>query len=213
MNDVSDDEYIEIDEEQTINEENKGNSTNEPEDGNENDNASSEDSDNSDESDPFKTNNEDRGKPQSVTKSERISNAPNHMPYDQESNEEIANTAFTKSELDYYNTLKAFNGFDGSDETSRTGSSIRDEIVLIGAGVGGGFTNTQELHVMKYKKQAVGEELDRFIENEVFEVGKIQDLPKRVKMLTSTWAMKRKSNREFRAKLKMRGYEQDDGEH
>ena len=46
------------------------------------------------------------------------------MPYDQESNEEIANTACTKSELDYYNTLKKFNGFDGSDETSMTGSLI-----------------------------------------------------------------------------------------
>ena len=64
----------------------------------------------------------------------------------------MANTAFTKSELKYYNTLKKFNEFDGSDKTSRTGSLIRDEIVLIGAGVGGGFTNTQELHVMKYKE-------------------------------------------------------------
>ena len=82
-------------------------------------------------------------------------------------------------------------------KTSMTGSLIKDEIALIGAGVGGGFTNTHELHVMKYRevmatskqkewKQVVGEELDRFIENDVFEVVNIKDLPKEVKMLTST---------------------------
>ena len=56
-------------------------------------------------------------------------------------------------------------------------------------------------------KQAVGEELDRFIENDVFDVVNIKDLPREVKMLTSTWAMKMKSNGEFRARLNMRGYE------
>ena len=114
--------------------------------------------------------------------------------------------------MKYYNTLKKFNEFDSNEATSSTGSEIRDEIALIGAGVGGGFTNTQELHVMKYKeamatskqkewKQAVGEELDRFIANDVFEAVKLKDLPKGVKMLTSTWAMKMKSNGEFRARL------------
>ena len=92
LNDVSDDEYIEIEEEQTVNEENEGNSTNKPEDSDENNNASSsEDSDNSDEGDPFKTNTEDRGKPQSVTKSGRISYAPKYMLYNQD---EASNTAF-----------------------------------------------------------------------------------------------------------------------
>ena len=68
---------------------------------------------------------------------------------------------------------------------------------MIGSGVGVGFTNTQELHVIKCKeamatskqkewKQAVEEELDRFIENDVFEVVKLKDLPKGVKMLIST---------------------------
>ena len=102
---------------------------------------------------------------------------------------------------------------------------IKNEFLQhIQTGVGGGFTNTQELHVMKYKeamatskqkewKQAVGEELDRFIENDVFEVVNLKDLPKGVKMLTSTWAMKMKSNGEFRARLNMRGYEQEDGDH
>ena len=32
------------------------------------------------------------------------------------------------------------------------GSLIRDQIASIGAGVGGGFSNTQELHDMKYKE-------------------------------------------------------------
>ena len=65
----------------------------------------------------------------------------------------------------------------------------------------------------KKRKQAVGEELDRIIENDVFEVGKIKYLPKGVKILISTWAMKIKSNGDFRARLNMRGYDQDDSDH
>ena len=47
----------------------------------------------------------------------------------------------------------------------------------------------------------------------MFDVIKLKDLPKGVKILTSTWAMKMKSNGEFRARLNMRGYEQDDRDH
>ena len=53
----------------------------------------------SDDGDPFKTNNEDGGKPQGVTNSGRVSYAPKYLLYNQEDNEEMANTAFTRSEL------------------------------------------------------------------------------------------------------------------
>ena len=33
-----------------------------------------------------------------------------------------------------------------------TGSLIREEITLIGVSGGGGFSNTQELHVMQHKE-------------------------------------------------------------
>ena len=50
--------------------------------------------------------------------------------------------------------LKEINEFGIRVIATMAGSLIRDEIALIGAGasVGGGFSNTQELHVMKYKE-------------------------------------------------------------
>ena len=44
------------------------------------------------------------------------------------------------------------NGFDNEEVVVMAGSSIKDDITAVGAGVGGGFTNTQELQVMKYKE-------------------------------------------------------------
>ena len=104
------------------------------------------------------------------------------------------------------------------------GLNIKDDMTAVGAGVGGGFTNTQELQVMKYKEamktkdkekwtQAVQEELQRFKKHDVFDVVKLEDVPPGVKMLTTTWAMKLKSNGTYRARINMRGYEQEDGEH
>ena len=98
------------------------------------------------------------------------------------------------------------------------------EVAGVGAGLGGGFANTNELHVMKYDEamrgsdkhqwtQAVKEEFDRMNKHGVFEVVKASVVPKEAKVLTSTWAMKKKSNGTFRARLNARGYEQIDGEH
>ena len=101
---------------------------------------------------------------------------------------------------------------------------IRDEIAGIGAGIGGGFENTKELHVMKYNEamqqpdreqwvKAVREEHDRFIQYNVFKPVKKNEVPNDAKVLTTTWAMKKKSNGTYRARLNMRGYEQVNGEH
>ena len=94
---------------------------------------------------------------------------------------------------------------------------------MIGAAVGGGFTDTKELRVIKYKEAmktkekpewdaAVMEEHRRFVNHDVFEVAKLSEVSTGEKMLTTTWAMK-KSNRTYRARMNMRGYEQDDGGH
>ena len=42
---------------------------------------------------------------------------------------------------------------------------------------------------------------------------KLDDVPPGAKMLTTTWAMKKKSNGVYRARMNMRGYEQIEGEH
>ena len=71
-----------------------------------------------------------------------------------------------------------------------------------------------ELHVMKYKEAmhtpdkdkwtiAVKEELHKFKEHDVFEPVKLTDVPIGAKMLTTTWAMKKKSNGTYRARLNM----------
>jgi hypothetical protein len=98
------------------------------------------------------------------------------------------------------------------------------EMGLMGAGVGGGFINTQELHVLKYnqamkgpdKKQweeAVKEEHDRMIKNKVWKAVPKASVPKEATILTSTWAMKKKASGVYHVRLNARGYEQIDGEH
>jgi hypothetical protein len=94
----------------------------------------------------------------------------------------------------------------------------------VGAGVGGGFDHTTELHVVKYRdamasgdatqwSRAVEEEHDRMVDNEVWSPVHKEDIPPNAKVLTSTWAMKKKSNGKYRARLNCRGYEQIPGVH
>ena len=51
------------------------------------------------------------------------------------------------------------------------------------------------------------------IEHKVFEVVPTEEIPKGAKILSSTWAMKKKASGVHRARLNARGYEQVDGEH
>jgi hypothetical protein len=98
------------------------------------------------------------------------------------------------------------------------------EIACVGAGIGGGFDNTTELHVMKYDiamqspdsegwKQAVEDEHQRMVDNEVWTPVPKSDVATDAKILTSTWAMKKKSNGTLRARLNGRGFEQVPGVH
>ena len=45
-----------------------------------------------------------------------------------------------------------YNDFEDSEVAQLAGSQITQEICGVGAGVGGGFKDTHELHVMKYKE-------------------------------------------------------------
>ena len=86
------------------------------------------------------------------------------------------------------------------DETERP-----HELTMVGAGVGGGFINTQELHVMKCDeamqgpdadkwRRAVEEEYKNLVSHEVFKVVPNLEVPEEATVLSSTWAMKKKSN-------------------
>ena len=98
------------------------------------------------------------------------------------------------------------------------------EFGLVGAGLGGGFINTNELHVMKYNEamatedkphwdNAVGAEHDKMKKYQVFKMMAMKDLPAHAKILKTTWAMKKKSNGKYRARLNACGYAQIDGVH
>jgi Reverse transcriptase (RNA-dependent DNA polymerase) len=95
---------------------------------------------------------------------------------------------------------------------------------LVGAGIGGGFVDTQELHVTKFNEarqtrdknewlKAVAEEHNRMKKYEVFKAVKQSKLLKNAKVLLTTWAMKKKANGKFQARLTAQGYKQINGVH
>ncbi len=77
--------------------------------------------------------------------------------------------------------------------------------INVGAGVGGGFSNTQEHPVMKYHeaingpdgelwKEEVKNEHKRMIDSRVFKPVNLSKVPDGVKLIDTTWAMKKKSS-------------------
>ena len=97
-------------------------------------------------------------------------------------------------------------------------------MLAVGAGIGGEFLDTIELKPMKYKQamstkdkdhwmKAVEDEYNRMVSRSVWKAVDKKDVPSTAKILTSTWAMKKKANGTFRARLNARGYEQVEGEH
>jgi hypothetical protein len=98
------------------------------------------------------------------------------------------------------------------------------EYVNVGAGIGGGFTNTLELKVMKYHeaingpdgkawKEEVRKEHQKMINKGVFELVKISELPKGIELIDTTWGMKKKSSGTLRGRVNVRGFHQIKGEH
>jgi hypothetical protein len=97
------------------------------------------------------------------------------------------------------------------------------EYVNVGAGIGGGFTNTLELKVMKYHEaingpdgkawKEVRKEHQRMINNVMLAPVKISELPKGIKLIHTTWAMKKNSSETLRGRVNVRGCCQIKGEH
>jgi hypothetical protein len=90
------------------------------------------------------------------------------------------------------------------------------ETALIGAGIGGGIKHTSELKVLNYKKAMQSldaDEWQREVHSEKAGFDKYNALtavprsllPKGAKVLTTTWAMKQKSNGTKRGRLNARG--------
>eukprot|EP00980_Cylindrotheca_fusiformis_P016350 scaffold4869_cov71-Cylindrotheca_fusiformis.AAC.1 len=113
----------------------------------------------------------------------------------------------------------------GADEEFQTWAiKMLGEVIAVGAGIGGGIENTAELRVMKFEEamagddkenwqKAVDEEHDRMVKRKVWKAVLKKDVPAAAKILTSTWAMKKKANGTYRARLNARGFEQQDGQH
>ena len=116
--------------------------------------------------------------------------------------------------------------------TYRPARLIEEGVICVGAGIGGGYTSTTELKPMKFKeamksrdrgewKKAVEEEHNNMKKYNVWTPVPIKDVPSvpikdvpsDAKILTSTWAMKKKANGTFRARCNARGYEEVDGVH
>ena len=86
------------------------------------------------------------------------------------------------------------------------------EYACVGAGIGGGFQNIKELRVMKIKEAMASEDKEKWegaVQKEhqnmetygVWTPVKLVDLPEGTKILSSTWAMKKKANRTHRARV------------
>ena len=106
-------------------------------------------------------------------------------------------------------------------KTIMTRSLSTSRLVL---GIGGGFTNTLELKVMKYHeavngpdgkawKTKVKKEHNRRMASGISEPVQINDLPKGTKLINMMWVMKRKSNGTLHGQVNVRGFRQVDGEH
>ena len=100
----------------------------------------------------------------------------------------------------------------------------KEEFCAVGAGIGGGFTHTTELKVLKFDEavngpdkenwyKAIAEEHERFVKNGCFEEVPVKDVKPGTKIITSTWAMKKKASGRYRARLNARGFEQQEGVH
>jgi hypothetical protein len=162
------------------------------------------DSEQSNDTDPDDDDNDDGGGAVEVkTRSGRVSTRHNRLiesDYGLAAHEDPYSCQLTTAEQHYYQAIGSQPDMPG-------------EIGCVGAGLGGGFVNTKELHVMKYDaamltpgkpkwEESVAEEHDRMKDNEVFEVVPRKNVPVVVKILTSTWAMKKKSDGKFRAMWK-----------
>lgn len=138
---------------------------------------------------------------------------------------ELANLQMTQHEASYLAAMMTVSVLQTDGKEAQAIEHVRNqEYACVGAGLGGGFQNTSELHVMKYEEamasgdkveweKAVAEERRKMEEYKVWTPRKLSDLPHNAKFITSTWAMKKKANGTYRARMNARGYEQVEGLH
>ena len=129
----------------------------------------------------------------------------------------------TQAEQDAHDRVQAFEAAD-IDKEQIQGELACVELAAVGAGLGGGFEHTSELKVLKFKQamktkdrvewlKAVEEEHKKMEKYKVWTPVKLSKVPKGAKVLSTTWAMKKKANGVFRARLNARGFEQVEGMH
>jgi hypothetical protein len=98
------------------------------------------------------------------------------------------------------------------------------EMAMVGAGVGGGFMNTNELHTLTFDQalastekdewlKAVHEKYENMKDHGVFEVTQTWHVPKGAKVLSTPWVVKTTANGRRKGRITARGFEQRDGEH
>jgi hypothetical protein len=86
------------------------------------------------------------------------------------------------------------------------------ESLCINTGIVEGIMHTGESQILNYENAmpgddyknwmvAIDEEHDRIIENNIWIPRKFIDFPVNAKLLTLTWAMKKKSNGQYRARI------------
>jgi hypothetical protein len=122
----------------------------------------------------------------------------------------------TSAEEKYYATMATMEfGFpcvDGAEDA------------MVGAGIGGGYVNSNKLHTIKYKEamsskerplwiKAIKEEFSNMTDHGVFEAVEKSKLPVNAKVLSTTWVMKKKVSGRDKARITARGCEQRVGEH
>ena len=127
------------------------------------------------------------------------------------------------SVTNYYKTLQDIMDKDELEEAMEVHTAY-SEVANVGAGLGGGFKNTEELHPMKLEEAMSGPDADawakeiekehsRMVENKVWEVVPRSEVPKGTRAIDSTWACKKKSNGMLRGRLNTRGFKQVEGVH
>lgn len=139
--------------------------------------------------------------------------------------EAVGHLKLSNQESNYYAALMNLSCAETDEREMEAVDKIHlQEYACVGAGIGGGFQNTKELHVMKYKEamrspdkkkwdQAVDGEHENMRKYGVWTPVALQDLPPGTKILTTTWAMKKKANGTHRARVVARGFEQVEGLH
>ena len=133
-----------------------------------------------------------------------------------------AESAAIAAEQNYYARMMELD--EEEIDTEMDISTTYIEYANVGAGVGGGYENTNELKPMTYAqamksadaeawKKEIANEHNRMVASNVFTAVKMKDLPPNTKLIDSTWACKKKSNGTLRGRINARGFKQVEGAH